>query len=68
MSDGYQPPKQMEVLTRKKIGHYWHVTGVVDGVKRSYRMPDNYMRGNDKEQEETMKQGLELITDHEGAR
>jgi hypothetical protein len=63
-----RPPLDLVVLTRKKIGHYWHVTGVVNGVKRSYRMPHDYMPDDAKGAEQAMKDGLELIDGHDARR
>lgn len=64
---GIAPPN-LVILTRKKIGHYWHVKGLVNGEVRNYRMPDHYMRGTESEQEEAMKSGLEVIDGHEAGR
>lgn len=61
-------PPDLVVLTRKKVGHYWHITGLVNGEKKSYRMPHHYMPDEAKDAEEAMKSGLEIIADHEGAR
>ncbi len=64
---GVAPPN-LVVLTRKKIGHYWHITGLVNGEKHSYRMPHDYMPDDSKEAEEAMKDGLDMIAGHEGGR
>lgn len=61
-------PPNLVVLTRKKIGHYWHITGLVNGVKRSYRMPSDYMPDDERGAEQAMKDGLEIIEGHEARR
>lgn len=64
---GVAPP-HLVVLTRKKVGHYWHITGLVNGVKHSYRMPHPYMPDTETEAEAAMQRGLEQIADYEAGR
>ena len=61
-------PPDLVILTRKKIGHYWHVTGLVNGEKKSYRMPAHYLTGDEAQQEAAMKDGLQIIDGHEARR